>query len=99
MDIYGITISTLVGLSCILLGYLIWFKKMLFFIAGYNEATFTGNKEALAKSMGLSLILAGIVTIILPYSLYFFGNIAGVIYCAIILIGLVVVFLVKSKKS
>lgn len=81
------------------MGYLVWFKKMLFFIAGYNEATFTGDKEQLAKSTGIIAILAGILVIILPFALYFFGMIAGVVFCALCLIGLIVVFLVKNKKS
>lgn len=81
------------------MGYLVWFKKMLFFIAGYNEATFTGDKEQLAKSTGIIAILAGILVIILPFALEFFGKIAVVVFCALILFGIVVIYFVKNKKS
>lgn len=97
MNTDGIIITTIVGLICIFLGYLIWFKKMLFLIAGYNDATFEGDKEKLAKGTGIVLILAGIVTISLPYFLYLFGNTMGVVYCLLIVIGILVIFLVKSK--
>ncbi|MGE7837394.1 DUF3784 domain-containing protein [Viridibacillus arvi] len=92
MDIDGLIITTIVGLICIVLGYLVWYKKMLFLIAGYNEATFEGDKEKLAKGTGVVLIISGIVTILFPFSLYWFGNTVGIIYCLILIIGM------KSKK-
>lgn len=97
MEIDGIILTAIVGLICIFTGYLIWFKKMLFLIAGYRDDTFDGDKDKLAKGTGFVLILAGIMTIILPYSLYFFGNIMGVVYCGLSVIGLLVVFMLKSK--
>lgn len=97
MDINEIILTTIVGVICIFTGYLIWFKKMLFLIAGYNDATFAGDKEKLAKEAGFVLILAGIMVILLPYFLYFFGYMMGVIYCGLMLIGLLVIFLIKNK--
>lgn len=97
MDIGGIIITMVVGLICIFLGYLIWFKKMLFLIAGYNDDTFEGDKEKLAKGTGIVLILSGIMTILLPYFLYLFGNTMGIVYCLLIIIGVLAIILVKSK--
>lgn len=97
MDINEIILTTIVGVICIFIGYLIWFKKMLFLIASYNDATFAGDKEKLAKEAGFVLILAGIMVILLPYFLYFFGYMMGVIYCGLMLIGLLVIFLIKNK--
>lgn len=70
MDLNGFILTSIVGFILILLGYLIWYKKMLFLIAGYNEITFEGDKEKLAKGTGIVLILLGIVLIVLPYFLY-----------------------------
>ncbi|MGG0664358.1 DUF3784 domain-containing protein [Viridibacillus arvi] len=98
MDIDGLIITTIVGLICIVLGYLVWYKKMLFLIAGYNEATFEGDKEKLAKGTGVVLIISGIVTILFPFSLYWFGNTVGIIYCPILIIGIIVIMGMKSKK-
>lgn len=97
MDTDGLIITTVVGLICIFLGYLIWFKNMLFLIAGYNDSTFEGDKEKLAKGTGIVHIISGIVTILLPYFLYWFGNTIGIIYCLLIILGIVVIFWVKSK--
>ncbi|WP_397538857.1 DUF3784 domain-containing protein [Rummeliibacillus pycnus] len=71
---------------------------MLFLIAGYNEAIFEGDKEKLAKGTGIVLIISGIVTILLPYFLYWFGNTMGIIYCLLIIIGIMVIIRMKSKQ-
>ena len=98
LDSDGLIITSIVGLICIVLGYLIWYKKMLFLIAGYNEATFEGDKEKLAKGTGIVLIISGIVTILLPYFLYWFGNTMGIIYCLLIIIGIIVIIRMRSKQ-
>ncbi|MBK3495211.1 DUF3784 domain-containing protein [Viridibacillus sp. YIM B01967] len=98
MDTEGLIVFTVVGLICIFLGYLIWFKKMLFLIAGYNESTFEGDKEKLAKGIGIVAIISGIVTILFPFFLYLFGNTVGITYCLIIIIGLIVIFWIFDKK-
>lgn len=98
MDPAGIIITSIVGLVLILVGYLIWFKKMLFLIAGYNESTFEGDKEKLAKATGIVCMIIGIVTILFPFFLYYFGNIAGGIFCLVAVIGIAAVFWAKRKR-
>lgn len=98
MDSDGLIITTIVGLICIALGYLIGYKKMLFLIAGYNEDTFEGDKEKLVKGTGVVLVISGIVTILFPFFLYWFGNTVGIIYCLIIIIGVMVIIMMKSKQ-
>lgn len=98
MNLNGFILTLIVGFILILLGYLIWYKKMLFLIAGYNETTFEGDKEKLAKGTGIVLILLGIVLIVLPYFLYWFGK--TLVYCLLAIIGIagiIVVIMMKSK--
>ena len=57
-----------------------------------------GDKEKLAKGTGIVFIISGIVTILLPYFLYWFGNTMGIIYCLLIIIVIVVILWVKSKR-
>ncbi|SCL89564.1 A0A073KDX1 (Multidrug ABC transporter permease) [Bacillus cytotoxicus] len=45
----GFIICFLLGMLIIMLGYQIHIKKRLFLLAGYQEETFVGDKEKLAK--------------------------------------------------
>ncbi|WP_438313190.1 DUF3784 domain-containing protein [Sporosarcina sp. FA9] len=84
---------------CIIFGYLIWKKEELSLISGYNEKTFSGDKEKLARGIGILLIVIGILTILLPFGLEFVGSITGIIYGFIVVVGSVVTYLyVKSRK-
>ncbi|MGE7603529.1 DUF3784 domain-containing protein [Peribacillus sp. NPDC097675] len=91
--------SMVIGLIIVISGCLIWFKKMLFLIAGYNESSFFGNKDKLAKRAGIIIILLGIVTILFPYFQNSLGDTAEVIYPSIIIIGVVLlIFFVKRNR-
>ncbi|MGX4667653.1 hypothetical protein JNUCC74_00195 [Cerasibacillus sp. JNUCC 74] len=48
-------------------GWLIWKKKLLIFLTGYDESTFKGNKNQLPKEMGIFFICYGIAIIFVPY--------------------------------
>lgn len=88
------TISMIVaGLGIIMLGYLIWVKKMLQLIIGYNEATFYGDKDKYAKRMGLLAISLGVLVLSMPFAIMLFGDIVNQIYqiLAMILVILIIV--------
>ncbi|WP_060489047.1 DUF3784 domain-containing protein [Bacillus wiedmannii] len=92
----GLVICMLVGLIIIICGYLIHIKKYLFLINGYQEATFIGDKNKLAKLFGIFAYIVGIATFLLPFGLEFFGNIIGKIYAACIVAGTVFVLVRKQ---
>lgn len=48
----GFLVCLFVGLLIIFLGYQIHVKKRLFLLAGYQEETFVGDKNKLAKLSG-----------------------------------------------
>ncbi|MDR4888197.1 DUF3784 domain-containing protein [Fredinandcohnia sp. QZ13] len=85
------------GLLCILLGFLIWKKKQLSLIAGYNEETYKGDKEKLAKVVGLFTIIVGLLTILLPFGLEFVSELFGLLFGAIITIGSIVLIIYVNK--
>ncbi|WP_369902814.1 DUF3784 domain-containing protein [Bacillus manliponensis] len=78
--IAGFVVCVIVSLIMFLFGYLIWKKKKLHLIAGYNEKEFTGNKEKLAKISGVFSICIGILTLLLPFGLEFIGDFVGIIF-------------------
>ncbi|MFE9081093.1 DUF3784 domain-containing protein [Bacillus mobilis] len=92
----GVIICALVGLIIVIMGYLIHIKKQLFFIAGYQEATFIGDKNKLAKLFGIFAYIVGIATILLPFGLELFGGIVGKIYATCIVAGTVFVLVRKQ---
>jgi Domain of unknown function (DUF3784) len=89
----GVFICSIVSLLMILLGYLIWAKKKLFLIAGYDEETFVGDKEKLVKAMGMFSIFIGILTFILPFTLEYIGSFTGYIFAIVIVLGTIVMFI------
>ncbi|WP_081806701.1 DUF3784 domain-containing protein [Bacillus sp. H1a] len=92
----GFVICTLVSLIIIISGYLIHIKKYLFLIAGYQEATFIGDKDKLAKLFGTFAYIVGIATFLLPFGLEFLGDISGMIYAICICAGTVFVLVRKQ---
>lgn len=87
--------GTLVGClfaSLFLFGsaYLIWYKKDLTFIAGYDEKKFKGDKDRLARAYGIFCLASGILTVLLPFALEFIGSYAGALFGIWLTMGVVV---------
>jgi Domain of unknown function (DUF3784) len=78
--------------SLILFGstYLIWYKKDLTFIAGYDEKKFKGEKVRLARAYGIFCLVSGILTVLLPFALELIGSYAGALFGIWITVGVVV---------
>ena len=83
----GFIICLFVSVLLFFFSYLIWKKKDLSFIAGYNGNTFKGDKNKLAKATGSFLLVIGIATLILPFALEFVGSFVGILFGAIIIVG------------
>lgn len=83
MFLAALIICIFVSLLCFLFGFLIWKKKKGFLIAGYNEETFQGDKDKLAKSIGLFVIGIGVLTLALPFSLAYMP-LTGIIYTVVV---------------
>jgi hypothetical protein len=90
-------IGTIVlGTIITFLGYLIGNKKMLFLIAGYRDDTFYGDKTIYAKRMGLIIMMIGIITILLPFSIMLFGNVVKQIYTTLLVILIILLTVVGN---
>ena len=85
----GFIICFFVSLLLFLFSYLIWNKKQLSFISGYDEKTFKGDKNKLAKAVGSFLIVVGILTLFLPFALEFIGSFVGTIFMVVIVVGII----------
>ncbi|WJE54274.1 DUF3784 domain-containing protein [Bacillus cereus] len=83
-------ICFLVGMLMIILGYQIHIKKRLFLLAGYQEETFVGDKEKLAKIAGIFSYVMGITTALLPFGLEAIGDAAGIVYGIFVVISTIV---------
>ncbi|PFD92631.1 DUF3784 domain-containing protein [Bacillus cereus] len=93
----GLGICTIVSLIIMISGYQIHIKKRLSLIAGYQEETFIGDKNKLAKLFGIFAYVVGIATFLLPFGLEIFGNIASIIYGVCICGGVVVILIRKQS--
>lgn len=71
---------------------------MLFLIAGYDEETFVGDKEKLAKFAGIFSIFIGVITFVLPLGLEAIGSISGIVYTIIVLIS-TIIFVIKLNMQ
>lgn len=89
MFLGGLITCLLVSSILFFFSYLIWKKKELSFISGYNEQTFKGDKNKLAKAVGSFLMITGVLTLILPFTLEFIGSIGGIIFTTIIISGII----------
>ncbi|MFJ7934077.1 DUF3784 domain-containing protein [Sporosarcina sp. NPDC096371] len=76
-----------VSLLLFFFSYSIWKKKNLSFIAGYDENTFKGDKNKLAKAVGSITMIIGIVTLLLPFALEFIGSFVGILFGTIVFVG------------
>lgn len=101
MVIGGIITSLFTSGLLFFFSYLIWKKQQLTLIAGFNEDTFKGDKNKLAKAVGLFLMICGILMLILPLGLEFAGSIAGQVISILIIVGIVVlvVYIHRLGKS
>ncbi|MCG7343948.1 DUF3784 domain-containing protein [Sporosarcina sp. ACRSL] len=77
--------------------YLIWKKREFSFIAGYNEESFKGDKDKLAKAVGLYSLIIGLLTLLLPFGLEFIGTIVGAIFTIIIIVGTIGLIIYINK--
>jgi succinate-acetate transporter protein len=66
------------------MGYFILGKKKLFLIVGYNTKTFRGDRNKLAKAMGMFFIFVGILTFLFAFTLEYFGSYATIFFSIII---------------
>lgn len=71
-------------------------KKRLFLLAGYQEETFVGDKNKLAKLSGVFSYIVGVVTIILPFGLEKIGDVVGIVYAILVVLG-TIMFLIKAN--
>ncbi|MEK5440431.1 MULTISPECIES: DUF3784 domain-containing protein [unclassified Fredinandcohnia] len=95
----GFIICFIVGLLCIFMGYLTWKKKILSLIAGYNEETFKGDKEKLAKAVGVFTIIIGVLTILLPFGLEFISEWVGLLFGAITFVGTILLIIYVNQLN
>ncbi|MBV6682554.1 DUF3784 domain-containing protein [Bacillus sp. JRC01] len=79
--------------------YLIWYKKDLTFIAGYDEKKFQGDKDRLARAYGIFCLASGILTVILPFALELIGSYAGAIFGIWITVGVLVLSLYSQSLN
>ena len=100
MFLGGFITCLFVSIICFLFSYLIGKKKELSFISGYNEKTYSGDKEKLAHGVGLLLLKIGILTLLLPFGLEFIGTITGTLYGIIFFVSIVacVVYIKSSNR-
>ncbi|MTH54620.1 DUF3784 domain-containing protein [Bacillus mangrovi] len=87
--IEGYLVCAAVGILLFVMAYLIWKKKHLYLIAGYSEEAFKGDKEKLARTMGLFCAVIGLLTLFLPFGLDFIGDAAGIAFGAVVYLSAV----------
>lgn len=94
--IVGFITCAVLALIIIFMGYQIHIKKKLWLIAGYQEESFTGDKDKLAKLFGIFAYIVGIATFLIPFGLEYLGSISGIIYAVCICVGSVIVIIRKQ---
>ncbi|MCQ9282530.1 hypothetical protein NQ129_12145 [Priestia aryabhattai] len=78
--------ALIVSIICFLFSYLIGYKKMLFLVIGYKDELFLGDKNKLGKRIGTIAFLLGVMTLLLPLGLTWFGSVAFSVYGLISLV-------------
>lgn len=61
-----------------------------------KEIVFVGDKNKLAKLSGVFSYIVGVATILLPFGLEKIGDVVGVVYATLIVLG-TMVFLMKAN--
>lgn len=85
------------GVFIIYLGYLIGVKKMLFFIIGFNDSTFYGDKDKFARRIGLSVLILGAILLVMPLFVLFFGEDAVKLFKYIIGIYVLIMLVIANS--
>ena len=97
MVLGGIVVCIFVSVILSLFSFVIWKKKDLSFVAGYNEQTFSGDKNKLANAVGAFLMISAVLILMLPFALEFIGTSAGIIFATILITGIIgLVIYIKS---
>ncbi|WP_373893058.1 DUF3784 domain-containing protein [Virgibacillus sp. CBA3643] len=71
-------IGIIIGALLIWCGYLVWYKKTFFFLAGFQDFSEPVNKVKLARRAGILLILIGIIAVITSILVNWFNSVVGV---------------------
>ncbi|WP_409304956.1 DUF3784 domain-containing protein [Peribacillus sp. SCS-155] len=82
--------SIFVATAFFIFSYLIWKRKMLFLIIGYEEKRFFGDKNTLAKRVGYILATMGVLTLLVPIMSPIFGSVVMYIYVSTVIILVIV---------
>ena len=97
MVLGGIVVCIFISVILSLFSFVIWKKKDLSFVAGYNEQTFSGDKNKLANAVGAFLMISAVLILMLPFALEFIGGIAGILLSTILITGIIgLVIYIKS---
>ena len=86
MILGGVIACIFVSVLLSLFSFVIWKKKDLSFVAGYNEQTFGGDKNKLANAVGIFLMISAVLILMLPFALEFIGASAGIIFAVLTLV-------------
>lgn len=97
MVIGGVIACLLTSSLLFFFSYMIWKKQQLTLIAGFNEDTFKGDKNKLAKAVGFFLMICGVLTLILPLGIEVAGSIAGQVISILIILGIVILVLYINR--
>ena len=89
MILGGMIACIFVSVILSLFSFIIWKKKDLSFVAGYDEQTFSGDPHKLANAVGAFLMTSAVLTLILSFALTFIGTIAGILFATILITGII----------
>ncbi|HFK1718630.1 MULTISPECIES: hypothetical protein [Bacillus] len=67
-----------------------------YMLAGFLVCLFVGDKNKLAKLSGAFSYIVGVATIILPLGLEKIGDVVGIVYAILIVLG-TIVFIIKAN--
>lgn len=90
MVIGGIIVCLFTSSLLFFFSYMIWKKQQFTLIAGFKEETFKGDKNKLAKAVGIFLMICGVLTFILPFGVAVAGSIAAQMISILIVLGIII---------
>ena len=65
-------------------------QEIVFAWPAIEEETFVGDKNKLAKLSGVFSYIVGVATILLPFGLEKIGDVVGIVYAILIVLGTIV---------